>query len=136
MKSFISIISIFIVLNAHSASLDNFISAIGKVESNNNPKAVGDNGKSLGIYQIQLAYFKDVKIYDKRIKFDYQSLTNKNNSKKILIAYLNKWEPLAVKKGDWQTLAKAHNGGNNWRNKTGQAKAKVQKYWLKVKNNL
>lgn len=128
----LSILSIFITLNAYSTNLDSFISAIGKVESNNNPKAIGDNGRSLGIYQIQLACYLDAKKFDKSIHFNYQSLTNTNNSKRILIAYLKRWESLAVQQGDWQTLSRLWNGGCNWRNKTGPAKRNLDSYVQKV----
>jgi hypothetical protein len=41
-------------------SWNRFLDALATVESNNNPNAIGDNGKSLGAYQIQLAVWQDV----------------------------------------------------------------------------
>lgn len=45
---------------AHAATWDQFLDALATVESNNNPEAIGDNGRSRGAYQIQLAVWQDV----------------------------------------------------------------------------
>lgn len=45
---------------AHAATWDKYLDALALVESNNNPSSIGDNGKSRGAYQIQLAVWQDV----------------------------------------------------------------------------
>jgi len=61
MKSIISILSIFAALNAYSADFESFLSAIAKVESNNNPKAFNSKELAVGKYQIRPKYFIDAK---------------------------------------------------------------------------
>ena len=136
MKSIISIISIFAALNAYSATFDSFLNAIAKVESNNNPKAVGDNGLAIGAYQIHYLYFLDAQRFDKSLrKYKYQNCFDKEVSRKVVIAYLKGHKPMAVRKGDWQTLAKTHNGGAG-KNKSRKAKKMVDSYWRKVRLHL
>lgn len=57
--------SLFVALSfvscAHAATIDaKFLDALAIVESNNNPKAIGDNGRSHGAYQIQRTVWCDV----------------------------------------------------------------------------
>ena len=134
MKSIISILSIFIALNSFGVNFDQFLNVIAKVESNNNPKAVGDNGLAIGAYQIHKAYFLDSQRFDKSLrKYKYQNCFDKEVSRKVVIAYLKGHKPIAVRKGDWQTLAKTHNGGNNWRKKSKKVQKNLDLYARKVK---
>lgn len=106
----------------------NFLAAISKIESNNNDWAVGDNGKSISRYQIQYNCYLDAKNYDKTITFSYESLTNKANARKILIAYLSRY----CKKNDsFEVMARTWNGGPNGKNKTATIN-----YWNKIRKEL
>lgn len=70
---------------------EKFLNTLGKIESNNNDKAVGDNGKAIGRYQIWRVCYQDARDFDKSINFPYSALTNKENSDKVVIAYLNRY---------------------------------------------
>ena len=136
MKSIISILSIFIALNSFGANFDQFLNVIAKVESNNNPKAVGDKGLAIGAYQIHYLYFLDAQRFDKSLKkYKYQNCFDKEVSRKVVIAYLKGYESISISKGDWQTLAKLHNGGPS-KNKSPKAKKMVDSYWKKVRLHL
>lgn len=115
-------------VNAQSS----FFFALGKVESANKDSAIGDSGKAIGRYQIWRAYYQDAKEFDKSITFPYSALTNKTNSEKVMVAYFKRYEPTAWKNKDWETLARLHNGGCNWR----KNKSKTDNYWKKVKKEL
>lgn len=67
-----AIIFVSFVSCAH-ASWDRYLDALALVESNNNPSAIGDKGKSRGAYQIQLAVWRDVnksRAVDARLPFE------------------------------------------------------------------
>lgn len=125
-----SLIFCILVLNSNAAEIipldKKFVQTIGAIESNNNDLAVGDNGKSISRYQIQKAAFIDAKQFDKSIKFGYESLTNKNNALKVMTAYLNKYCPAAVRKNNFEIMAKTWNGGPN-----GPKNPNTKKYWAK-----
>ena len=109
-----------------------FFFALGKVESNNNDLAIGDSSRAISRYQIWHVYYLDAKEFDKSINFSYSSLTNQNNAEKVMLAYFRRYESTALKNKDWETLARLHNGGPNWRKK----KDKTDFYWKKVKKEL
>jgi hypothetical protein len=67
-----AIVMLSFVSCAH-ASWDRYLDALALVESNNNPSAIGDKGKSRGAYQIQLAVWRDVnksRAADARLPFE------------------------------------------------------------------
>lgn len=107
---------------------DALLNAISKVESNNNPNAVGDNGKAIGIYQIHLSYWKDAIEHDPSIGGSYEDCKNPEYARKIVIAYMDRYAP---KNASDETLARIHNGGP-----MGYKKASTKKYWNKVKKEL
>lgn len=88
-----------------------FFDSISIIESNNDDNAVGDKGKAIGRYQIWRVYYKDAKEFDKSINFSYDSLTNKTNSEKVIVAYLNRYGKKFIQNNDWVNLARIHNGG-------------------------
>lgn len=105
-----------------------FLEAIRKVETGGLPNsgigAKGDNGKSLGPYQIQKAYWMD-----SMVKGGWeQCLNDKGYSEVVMLRYFNRYEPKALREGDWETLARLHNSGPKWRKK----KEKTDAYWAKV----
>lgn len=92
--------------------------------------AIGDNGNALGPYQIWQDFFTDAKEYDRTIGHNYRRVLNDTEfSEKVINGYYSRWEPEAwnrMKAGkgtdaDLNTLSRLHNGGLNWKNKTGQS---------------
>ena len=45
-----------------------------------------------------------------------------------MLGYFMRYEPEALANGDWETLARLHNGGPNWREKL----VATARYWSKV----
>ena len=108
----------FSVFSAENKDFSRFLDTLGKIESGNNDCAVGDNGKAIGRYQIWESYFKDAKQFDKSLQnFNYQDVTNKVVADMVVRAYCKRYERKSYESGDWETLARLHNSGQNWRNK-------------------
>lgn len=129
-KLFFYFIFISFPLFAQTNNLNNFLSILSKIESNNNDHAAGDNGKALGRYQIHRGCFKDAQEYDKYLKvFKYEDVTNKYVADKVVMAYINRYE----KGGTYEAWAKLWNGGPNWRKAAGQKKKNLDNYYYKFK---
>ena len=124
MKHFLSF---FFVLSIHAANMDDFLNALAKVESSNNPKAINKKENALGVYQIRAAYYKDSNIPGKHI-----DVYNPIVAKKVVLSYFNRYEPKAVLNNDFETLARLHNAGPNHR----KNKSSTNNYWSKIKKNL
>lgn len=90
-------------------------------------KAVGDNGKAIGPFQIHYVYWKDAVEYDPSIGGKYSDCKNEEYARKVVVAYLSRYTP------NWnpQTVARIHNGGPK-----GHKKSATIKYWNKVKENM
>jgi len=124
MKHFLSF---FFVLSIHAANMDDFLNALAKVESSNNPKAINKKENALGIYQIRPAYFKDA-----NVKGNHSQVFDPVFARQVCEAYFKKYEKKALDNGDFETLARCHNGGCGWR----KNKSATDKYWQKIKKNL
>ena len=134
MKILIFCLIYFQCFSGFSSSFQQFLGALSQVESGGNNSAVGDGGRSIGRYQITKLYFIDAQRFNTNLnKYKWRDCLNKNISEQVVWAYMNKYEPAAVRNKDWETLAKCHNGGCGWRSKTGQAKLNLEKYWNKIK---
>ena len=99
--------------------------ALRLVESGGDARAVGDGGRSRGPYQIQLAYWTDGGGNPERYLSD---VWDRAACEKIMIGYFERYCPAALASGDWQTVARVHNGGPN-----GMSKQATLGYWSKVK---
>ena len=121
------IFSFFIVLCVNAANMDSFLNALAKVESSNNPKAINKKENALGVYQIRAAYYKDSNVIGK-----HTDVYNPVIAKKVVLAYFNRYEPKAVLNNDFETLARLHNAGPNYR----KNKSSTNNYWSKIKKNL
>ena len=119
--------TLLFAISASAANLDPFFAALGKVESSGNAKAVNKKETALGIYQIRPAYFKD-----SRVKGNHEQVFNPTFARGVCEAYFKRYEPAAFASGDFETLARCHNGGNSWR----RNKSATDKYWQKIKKNL
>ena len=121
------IFSFFIVLCVNAANMDSFLNALAKVESSNNPKAINKKETALGIYQIRPAYFKD-----SNVKGNHEQVFDPVFARRVCEAYFKKYEKKAFDNGDFETLARCHNGGCGWR----KNKSATDKYWQKIKKTL
>lgn len=106
------------------------LQAICIVESNCQD-LTGDNGKSIGLYQIQEAYF-----IDSKVKGKYEQCRDKEFAEKVMLAYWTRYAKDSLTKDsltldDLEKLARIHNGGPK-----GHKKEATIKYWEKVKREL
>jgi len=107
---------------------DRLIDALVQVESNGNPRAVGDKGRALGCLQIWQVVVTDVNEVS-RVKYTHADAFDPVKARAICRAYLARY---ATKKrlGREPTLedfARIWNGGPD-----GHLEAKTIKYWNKV----
>jgi hypothetical protein len=109
-------------------SNNQLIKAIQTVESSNKRgKIVGDGGAAIGPLQIHYGNWKDAVEYNKEIGGTYLDCYKLEYSKKIFLAYINKY----AKNGSAEKKARIWNGGP-----AGASKPKTKDYWSKVKLNL
>ena len=73
-------------------TLDQLFTIIGQVESGNDDTATGDNGKSIGRYQIQKAYYTDALQYEPGLrKYKYHQMRNHKIAQRVMIAYFQRY---------------------------------------------
>jgi soluble lytic murein transglycosylase-like protein len=121
------LVVLLLSVSAQAANLDGFFAALAKVESSGNAKAVNKKETALGIYQIRPAYFQDSKV-----KGNHSQVFDPVFARSVCEAYFKKYEKKAFDNGDFETLARCHNGGCGWR----KNKSATDKYWQKIKKNL
>lgn len=110
--------------------IDRILNAIRVQESagQKNPnEAVGDNGASLGSYQISRAYWKDALKQDPSIGGKYEDVKKPEYARRVIIAYLTMYIKTSEEWTD-ERVARLHNGGPNWKNKPS-----TKTYWRSVK---
>jgi len=91
-----------------------FFDALGLIESSNNPKAIGDNGKSIGIYQIRASYFKDAQEFNPKLrKYSHKDCFNPEIAREVVKAYMRRY----CKNGSNEDMARCHNSGPGWKKK-------------------
>ncbi len=106
-----------------------FLNALARVESSNNPKAYNPGENAIGIYQIRKAYFIDAQRIDKSlIKYNHQDCFNPEIAERVVNAYLSRY----CKSNSFEDMARCHNSGPNWKNK----KDLTNKYWKKIQKEL
>ena len=115
----------------YADDIDDLIYAIGTVESNHDDNAVGDQGRSIGRYQIMRAYWQDATEYDKTIGGKYEDVRNPVYAAKVMRAYWRRYARAAYEAGDFETLSRIHNGGPK-----GHKKQATVGYWRKVQREL
>lgn len=72
------------------------LDVIAQIESSNNPKAIGDNGRSLGAYQLSSGVIKDYNhLYN--TQYSHQDALSSKISHKIAFWYLHKRIPSLLK---------------------------------------
>lgn len=100
--------------------------AIAKVESSLNPKALNKSEDARGIVQIRKLYLADANAYLKQ-KIKHDSCYNVSISYIVFKAYMKKY-----KAKTFEQCARLHNAGPAWRKKIKATNG----YWKKVKSNL
>ena len=121
------IVVLLLSVSAQAANLDGFFTALAKVESSGNAKAVNKKETALGIYQIRPAYFKDA-----NVKGSHEQVFNPTFARRVCEAYFKRYAPEAYAKGDFESLARLHNNGPSW----AKSKSKTNEYWSKIQKNL
>jgi hypothetical protein len=104
------------------------LDALRQVESHGNDRAVGDNGKAIGPYQIWYSYWKDAVEFDKTLGGSYEDCYKPDYARRVVIAYLSRYAP---KNASYEQLARIHNGGPK-----GDKNNKTVKYWNKIKKEM
>ena len=117
----------FFALTANADVPQSFYNAIRSVEAGGREgNIIGDGGRALGPFQIHRAYWQD-----SRVTGSYGMVTNAAYSQRVVSAYLRRYCPQAVISGDFETMARVHNGGPR-----GASKKATAGYWQKVKAKL
>ena len=102
----------------------NQVEASGRIS--NVPK--GDNGLARGPMQIHFKYWQDAIQYDKTIGGTYADCDGYAYSVKVVTAYLNRYGKAHITSGNYEALARIHNGGpSGYKNQSTVA------YWRKYK---
>jgi len=133
MKNYTSYLSVVLSLAISSCVFaappsDAWFKAIATVESSNNPAAIGDGGKAIGLYQIHKCYWQDAVQHDPSIGGRYEDCYDPDYARRIVIAYLDRYAP---KNATNEQLSRIHNGGPR-----GNKIAATKKYWVKVQKHL
>lgn len=128
--------ALFLCIPARSAEPDaRLLNALVWVESSRNEKAVGDNGKAIGLLQLHKVYVDDVNRIIGKKKYSYADRWNPQKSIEMTVVYLKhygrRYERLTGKKASYEILARIHNGGPD-----GWGKDKTSEYWSKVQRYL
>lgn len=115
-----------------NATLTAFLIALEQVESNGNPAAVGDGGKSLGALQIGRAVVQDVnQIYG--TDYRWTDAHDRDKARAICVLYLRIYctEDRLGHEPTFEDAARIWNGGPN-----GWKKPATADYWRKVSDKL
>lgn len=104
-----------------------FFDALHQVESGGKSSPPdGDSGRAIGPLQIWKTYWTDAKMPGK-----YEDVRDLAYARKTVESYMKRYAPDAWKAGDWQTLARIHNGGPK-----GASKPATTGYWDRVNKQL
>ena len=86
-KKIILVAALLLSYKSFGNDLEAIYEIIKKVESNDNPKAIGDNGRAYGVVQIHNICVEDInRIYGSN--FTHEQAFNREHSKMMFILYL------------------------------------------------
>lgn len=88
----------------------------------------GDNGAARGPFQIHFKYWHDACEYDSTIGGTYADCEGYDYSVKIVTAYMNRFAKAHLVSGNYQAIARIHNGGPS-----GDKSKRTLDYWRKYK---
>ena len=111
------------------------LDSIKQVESRGNPCAIGDNGRSLGAYQIMEAYYNDALQYNPslgnggRTYSDVWGIGSEAYSEQVMASYMGRYatSKRLGREPTYEDIARIHNGGPN-----GYRRDSTLPYWEKV----
>ena len=111
------------------------LDAIKQVESGGNPCAIGDNGQSLGAYQIMEAYYNDSVANSPslgsggRTYSDVWGIGSEAYSEQVMASYMGRYATPARlgRQPAYEDIARIHNGGPN-----GYQRDSTLRYWERV----
>lgn len=137
MKKTVTIIAMMLAVTCGAIEVpERLLDAIAKVESNNNPRAKGDqdkngNPRAIGMYQIWKIYVDDVNRMSSK-KFTYEDRWDAKKSREMVRIYIEfyskHYENTTGKEATEEVMARIHNGGpSGWR------KDATRLYWRKIK---
>lgn len=130
-KSLIIALSYFSLISVPAID-GTFFYALHQIESSGRTgEIIGDNGKALGPYQIHKVYFLDAAEFDKSLGNNYNNVTNIDFARRVVIAYLNRYNKTAVNNKNYEILARMHNGGPK-----GHTRQATLSYWEKFRRYL
>jgi len=118
-------------LDEYRTQLRPLLDALRQVESGGDDNATGDSGRALGAYQIWESYWQDATDWCTDIGGQYKAVHAHWYAERIIIAYWHRYARAALRDGDYETLARIHNGGPR-----GAKKQATLKYWTKVEQAL
>jgi soluble lytic murein transglycosylase-like protein len=129
-------IALMSCLTSRAVEVDPVIlNAIICVESSHNARAVGDNGKAVGLLQLHKIYVDDVNRIVGKKKYSYADRWNPQKSVEMTVIYLRhygeRYERLTEREATYEILARIHNGGPD-----GWEKPSTNKYWKKISQHL
>lgn len=120
----------FLALIAMAALADpipeNFFRAMNQVETAGKTGTIWGKHGDLGPLQITKAYW-----LSSGVKGNFMQCTNLTYSKLVVTAYMKKYAKQALQLGDWETIARIHNGGPN-----GHRKKVTLAYWRKIREKM
>ena len=120
------------------------LDAIRHVESAGDDRAVGDGGRSLGPYQIGLAYWRDG-CRGAGVRWCYhEHVWDRERCEYIIYGHFRLYAPEELGRllagrailADCERLARLHNGGPDWAEKPGEVLARTANYWRRVRERL
>ena len=129
MRKIVFFFALLMTFPCVSSAVD-FYEALALVESGGNPSAVGDGGRSVGLYQIGRIYVDDVN----RIagsNFTYADRYDPGKSRRMVEIYIayygRRYTRLTGCPATFEVLAAIHNGGPD-----GWKKPATRKHWRKM----
>jgi len=110
--------------------LELLLDAIRVVETGGEPDggrdALGDQGRSLGPFQIQRSYW-----LDSGVPGSWEDCREASYARRVVHAYWRRYAPQAYDRADAQVLARVHNGGP-----AGARSQRTLAYWAKVEREI
>lgn len=106
--------------------LADYFSALHWVEAEWKVGPIKGKDGELGPLQIREGFWKDSKVPGK-----YSDCADLEYSKRVAIAYYEKWCPMALEMRDYEIMARIHNGGPK-----GHRRSSTLPYWRKVRSML
>jgi len=91
----------------------------------------GDDGRSIGPFQIQRAYWTDALAFDRSLGGSYEDCRRRGYAEDVVEAYMRRHVPAAWRAADAEVIARTHNGGPD-----GAREPSTVEYWLRVRRVL